>query len=339
MTDLKNMTLEELEGWFAAQGEKPFRARQVYRWIYRGKQDFGEMTDLSLALREKLAHTACIGSLETVTVQESAGDGTRKFLFQLEDGNRIETVFMKYSYGNSICISSQAGCRMGCIFCASTRNGLARNLTAGEMADQIICVQRYTGEKINHIVVMGSGEPMENYQQLDRFITMVHEKDGLGIGSRNITVSTCGLIPGIERMAEDHPQVNIAVSLHAADDETREKIMPVNRKYGLEELLAACREHIEKTGRRMTFEYALIKDVNDRRKDIDLLAKRLHGMNCHVNLIPLNEVSESGLRGSGRKKAAEIADHLVSMGIQATVRRELGSDIDAACGQLRLRKK
>ncbi|MEA4922216.1 MAG: 23S rRNA (adenine(2503)-C(2))-methyltransferase RlmN [Eubacteriaceae bacterium] len=337
-TDLKDMTMKELTGWFEEAGEKSFRAGQVFKWMSRGVIDFDEMTDLSKALREKLKEDSVVGDLKTDTVRESETDETKKFLFELNDGDHIETVFMKYKYGNSVCVSSQAGCRMGCSFCASTVNGLARDLTAGEMADQIICVERYTGEKIGHVVVMGSGEPLENYEELSRFLEIIHDRRGLDIGMRNITVSTCGIVPGIEKIGNDFPQVNLAISLHAPDDGLRNEIMPINRKYDLKMLMKACREHIEKTGRRITFEYVLIAGKNDSAEQIKRLAAMLKGMNCHVNLIPLNAVEEAGMHKTSRTAAADIEAFLQSRGIQATVRRELGSDIDAACGQLRLRK-
>lgn len=249
----------------------------------------------------------------------------------------IESVLMKYKYGNSICISSQAGCRMGCRFCASTIGGLKRNLTAGEILDQIITVERITGEKITRIVVMGTGEPFDNYENLCGFIRLVHSSEGLNIGLRNITVSTCGIIPNIRRFSEDFPQVNLALSLHASNDNDRNKIMPVNRKYPMGDLLKAAKEYTKTTGRRVTFEYTLVKGHNDNEKNADELVALLKGMLCHVNLIPLNEVSETGLLGSSRKSAETFMKRLESKGIPATVRRELGSDIDAACGQLRLK--
>lgn len=332
------MTLDEMRGFFEMAGEKRFRADQVFGWISKGAVSFDEMTNLPLGMREKLSERCRISDPEKILVQRSKTDGTRKYLFGMEGGSRIESVFMKYSYGNSICISSQAGCRMGCAFCASTRNGLERNLTAGEMVSQLLAASADTGERIGHVVVMGTGEPFENYEELSRFIRILNEKKGLGIGMRNITVSTCGIIPVIDRFAADFREAGLAISLHAADDRLRSKLMPVNRKYPLADLMKAAEGYIEKTGRRLTFEYALIDGVNDSSRDIKKLAGLLCGMNAHVNLIPLNEVSETGFCGSGRKKAEQIRDMLESRGIRATVRRELGSDIDAACGQLRLSK-
>lgn len=339
MINLRDLTIEELKDFLVELGEKPFRAKQIFSWIYKGVENFDEMTNLSKDLREKLKEHAEIGSLDILRVQHSKTDGTRKYLLGLKDGNTIESVFMKYKYGNSICVSSQAGCRMGCKFCASGMDGLRRDLTPGEIAGEILTIEKDTGEKINHVVVMGTGEPFDNYDNLIKFIHNIHEKDGLGISLRNITVSTCGLVPKIQQFAEDMKQVNLAISLHSADSETRESMMPVNKSYPVDELLKECRAYTEKTGRRITFEYALVKDKTDTKEQIDLLAVKLRGMLCHVNLIPLNEVQETGLFGSNRKKAMEIAAYLENRGIPATVRRELGSDIQAACGQLRLGEK
>jgi len=335
--NLMDMSLAELSEFVGKAGEKPFRAKQIFQWIYRGAATFDEMTDLSKALRVKLEESAEIKCLEKETVQTSS-DGTGKYLFRTHDGNFIESVFMKYKYGNSVCISSQAGCAMGCSFCASGIGGLVRDLTAGEMADQIVSIEKDTGEKISHIVVMGTGEPLNNYDALTKFLDMVHAEEGLNIGLRNITVSTCGIIPAMKRFADDYPQVNLAISLHAPNDKIRNEIMPVSRQYSIDELIAACREHVDKTGRRITFEYALIRGVNDSKEAIMQLANLLRGMICHVNLIPLNDIKESGLRGSSRLRAGEIAEFLEGRGIPCTVRRELGSDIDAACGQLRLNR-
>ncbi len=318
-------------------GAPAFRGKQIFGWMYGSARDFSDMTNLPKDLREKLAEVATLGGLQMITKQESRKDGTRKYLFGLSDGNSIESVFMKYKYGNSICISSQAGCRMGCKFCASTLAGLSRNLTPGEIIQQIVMAQQDTGEKINHVVVMGTGEPFDNYENLSAFLRLIAEKDGLNIGMRNITVSTCGIVPKILEFAKDFPQVNLAISLHAASDSERSKTMPINHRYGLQELMAACREYIKLTNRRITFEYALIQGVNDGKSDAAQLSDLLSGMLCHVNLIPLNKVSETGLSGSSRKHGEEFKELLAMRGINATVRRELGSDIDAACGQLRLK--
>lgn len=334
--DIKNMELAELTSFLTELGEKPFRAKQIYAWLYRGVREFSEMTDLSAALREKLELRAEIRSAEILRIQKSKKDGTRKYLFGLSDGNAVESVFMKYQYGNSVCVSSQAGCRMGCRFCASGINGLVRNLTAGEIADQIISIERDTGERIGNVVIMGTGEPLDNYQQLCRFLRMIHAKEGLNLSLRSITVSTCGLVPKIRQFAEDFPQVNLAISLHASNGVDRSRLMPVNDSYPMDELLAACRDHERKTGRRITFEYTLVKGVNDRRENAEELVAALKGTLCHVNLIPLNQVKETGLAGTDRKSAEQFREILERRGIPATVRRELGSDIDAACGQLRL---
>lgn len=339
MKDLKNMEIAELQSFFESIGEKKFRAKQVFSWIYKGVNEFEDMRNLPKELAAKLKKESYISSLDIVTVQKSKKDGTRKYLFELEDGNCIESVFMKYKYGNTLCVSSQAGCKMGCRFCASTLDGLKRNLTAGELADQIIAVQKDTGEKIGHVVVMGTGEPFDNYVQLSKFIRLINDKDGLNIGMRNITVSTCGLVPKIKQFGEDFPQVNLAISLHAPNDEIRSAMMPVNDSYNIDSLIKACKAYTKSTGRRITFEYTLVKGVNDSEENIRQLSDRLKGMLCHVNLIPLNKVEETGFDAASRKRAEEIAVCLKQQGIAATVRRELGSDIDGACGQLRLSKK
>ncbi len=338
-TDIKSLTKEELERYLEQLGEKKFRARQIFSWLNKGVESFEDMTDLSKDLRQKLNDHSVIVQLDILKVQSSKKDGTRKYLFGLKDGNSIESVFMKYQFGNTVCISSQAGCRMGCEFCASTVGGLMRNLTAAEMIDQILAIERDTGEKISNIVVMGTGEPFDNYENLSKFIKNVHDKDGLFIGMRSITVSTCGLVPKMEEFAKHFPQVNLAVSLHAPNDAIRNKIMPISKRYPMEELLKACTEHTETTGRRITYEYALIKGLNDSDRNANELASRLKGSNCHVNLIPLNRVAETGLSGTERTDAERFRELLEKRGIQATVRRELGSDIDAACGQLRLKNK
>ena len=339
MINLRDLTLKEMEELIVSMGEPKFRAKQVFGWIYKGKTDFREMTNLPEVFRQKLKETAYIGAVEPLKIQKSKTDGTRKYLFRLEDGNLIESVFMKYKYGNSICVSSQAGCRMGCCFCASTRNGLDRNLTPGEILSQLMAAEADTGERIGHIVVMGTGEPFDNYDNLSRFIRIVNDPNGLNIGMRNITVSTCGLVPVIRRFGRDFPQVTLAISLHGTTDEIRGSMMPVNGKYPLEVLIPACRDYTETTGRRITFEYTMVNGVNDSDEDAHRLSKLLQGMLCHVNLIPLNRVAESGFDTVSRKRAEEFRHLLEREGVVATVRRELGADIDAACGQLRLGKK
>jgi 23S rRNA (adenine2503-C2)-methyltransferase len=329
------MTYDDMCDFFVSIGEKKFRAGQVYRKLYQGISSFDEITELSKSLREKLAGCADTDSVKLLRKQESASDGTRKYLFGIRGGYAIESVFMKYRYGNTACISSQAGCRMGCAFCASGINGLERNLNAGEMVDQVVSMERDTGERISHIVVMGTGEPFDNYDELIRAISIFHDEKGLDIGLRNITVSTCGLKDRIMRFAEDVPQVNLAVSLHAPSDEIRRKLMPVANSCTIEELLSVCKRYTKLTHRRITFEYALIEGVNDSFENAAELASRLKGMLCHVNLIPLNRVSEKEFRGSARKHAQQFVAVLSGKGIEVTVRRELGSDIAAACGQLR----
>ena len=350
MTNRVNLTdLEygELEAFVTETLDEPkFRAKQIFGWIHGGTakdgslrigaESFEEMSNLPKTLREKLTESACLMQLSVLREQVSKLDGTRKFLFGLPDGNAIESVFMKYKFGNSICVSSQAGCRMGCRFCASTIGGLKRNLTPGEIAGQILAAQRQTGERISHVVVMGTGEPFDNYDNLAAFIRIINDRNGLDIGMRNITVSTCGLVPKISQFAEDFPQVNIAISLHAVNDEMRSEIMPVNKKYPTETLLSACRKYTEKTSRRITFEYTLVKGVNDSPGHAEMLAARLHGMLCHVNLIPLNKVEETGYDTTERGAVLGFQKILNEKGISATIRRELGDDIDAACGQLRL---
>ena len=338
MNDLRSLTIEELETFIKELGEPKYRAHQVFSWIHKGAH-FDEMLNLPKALRSKLTEVSHIGRLEILNVQESKTDGTKKFLFGLEDGDAVEAVFMKYKYGNSICISSQAGCRMGCKFCASTRNGLSRNLTAGEMLSQVLEAISETGEPIGHIVVMGTGEPFDNYENLSRFLKLVHCEEGLNISNRNITVSTCGIVPKIYEFSKDHPKVNLAISLHAATDEKRSAMMPINNKYPIEEIMKAVKHYTEETGRRITFEYTMVSGVNDGDDDLAVLKTLLKGKLCHVNLIPLNKVEGTGFDPASRKRAEEFAKELENSGIPATVRRELGSDIDAACGQLRLKSK
>lgn len=338
-TNLLGLTIEESKAFAASLGEKPFRGKQLFKWVNRGTKDFECMTDFSRELREKLTEVAYISSLEILEVQHDRKDGTRKFLFGLEDGNTVESVFMQYKYGNSLCVSSQVGCKMGCKFCASALGGFVRNLTSGEMLEQVYAAERETGKTINHIVVMGMGEPFDNYSNLKVFLEILHHPDGKNMSFRNMTVSTSGLIPVIKRFAEDFPQVNLAISLHRLDNKGRSKIMPVNDAYPVEELLKAAEEYTRKTGRRVTFEYTLIKGENDAKTDVDLLKEKLSGMLYHVNLIPLNKVKETGFDGSSRKRAEEIAELLTKAGVPATVRREMGSTIDGACGQLRAKNK
>lgn len=337
MTELTGLDIKEMEKLAVDLGEAKFRGGQIFSWIHRGVTDFDEMTNIPAYLREKLRERTLIGMPKVVKVQKSKIDGTRKYLLELSDGNRIESVFMKYKFGNSICVSSQVGCRMGCKFCASGLDGLLRNMEAGEILGQILAVEKDTGEKINHIVIMGTGEPFDNYENVSKFLKLVNNPKGLNIGMRNITVSTCGIVPKIREFAKDFPQINLAISLHHTDDESRSNLMPVNRKYPIGELLAACREYTEKTSRRITFEYTLVKGVNDSKERATALGKLLKGMLCHVNLIPLNAVEETGLKTTDRKGADLFRKQLEDMGIPSTIRRELGDDIDGACGQLRLK--
>ena len=337
--NLLGLTIEELKIFAEDLGEKPFRGKQLFKWVNRGVTDFDLMTDFSKDLRAKLKSAANVGSLKVLDVQQDAKDGTRKFLFGLEDGNAIESVFMQYKYGNSLCVSSQVGCKMGCKFCATALDGFTRNLTAAEMLEQVYTAERETGKEINHIVVMGMGEPFDNYENLSKFLKLLHDPVGKNMSYRNMTVSTSGIIPAIERFAEDFPQVNLAISLHRLTNEGRSAIMPVNDAYPVDELMDAARRYTEKTGRRITFEYTLIRNENDSNADVELMKNKLSGMLCHVNLIPLNKVDETGFDGSTRRRAEEIAERLSRAGVPATVRRELGSGIDGACGQLRAKNK
>lgn len=340
--ELLSMTIDEMKEFADSIGEKGFRGKQIFVWLNRGVRDFDKMTDLSLALRQKLENGLIkgdfvLGGCQVADVQEDRSDGTRKFLFET-GGEYVEGVFMKYRYGNTLCVSSQIGCRMGCRFCASALGGFVRNLSPGEMLGQILAAEEYTGEEINHIVVMGMGEPFDNYDNVAKFLRLLHDPAGKNMSYRNMTVSTSGIVPMIDRFAEEFPQVNLAISLHRLTDEGRSAIMPINRKYPLDELMEAARRYTDKTHRRITFEYTLIKGENDSDSDVSLMKKFLGGMLCHVNLIPLNKVKETGFDGSTRKRAEEIAAALDRCGIAATVRRELGSEIDGACGQLRLKK-
>lgn len=329
--------LQQLVEVVCSYGEKKFRAAQIFGWLARGTESFDDMGNIPRSLRSKLEEDWYIGLPEVVVAQKSGEDGTRKVLFQFRDGARVESVFMKYHYGNSICISSQVGCRMGCAFCASTKKGLDRSLTGGEMLGQVLAMEKFTGEKIGHVVVMGIGEPFDNYDSLSDFIHLINDPKGFGLGMRNITVSTCGLVPYIARFGKDFSQANLAVSLHAPNGEIRQRTMPVARRYGYEELMDACRRYTEDTGRRITFEYAMIKGVNDSGENALELAGHLEGWLTHVNLIPLNPVEGTGMSASYRESILRFKEVLEKRGIAVTIRRTLGSDIDGACGQLRLR--
>lgn len=336
LTDIKSLNLMELEEQMKVLGEKPFRAKQIYRWLHKKLvTDFDEMTDLSKGLREKMKSSFCLTALETVDIRVSKIDGTRKYLFGLADGNIIESVWMQYHHGNSVCISSQVGCRMGCRFCASTLDGLERNLAASEMLDQIYRIQAQTGERVSNIVIMGSGEPMDNYDNVVRFIHMISDENGLNISQRNITVSTCGIVPGIEKFTKEKLQVTLALSLHAPNDEVRRTLMPVANKYKLQDVLTACRYFYQQTGRRLTFEYSLVQGVNDNLQEARQLADLIGDMHGHVNLIPVNPIRERDYVQSGQKAIQDFKTCLERRGIAVTVRREMGRDINGACGQLR----
>ena len=336
MTDIRSMTLEELKEAMTALGEKPFRAKQIYEWLHvRLVDDFDEMTNLSRALREKLRENYALWPLQALRVQTSKIDGTKKFLFALSDRQVVESVWMQYHHGDSVCISSQVGCRMGCKFCASGIGGLVRNLTVGEMLAQVYAIQKLTGERVSNVVVMGTGEPFDNYDTLIQVLRMLTDTNGLNISQRNITVSTCGIVPKIRAFAEEDLQVTLALSLHASDNEKRKELMPIAYTYSLGEVMDACRYYFQKTGRRMTYEYSLVGGVNDTREDAKALAGLLRGQNCHVNLIPVNPVKEKGYVQPDRTAVLDFKDKLEKYGINATIRREMGRDIDGACGQLR----
>jgi 23S rRNA (adenine2503-C2)-methyltransferase len=327
------MSMEELSAWCKEQGLPAFRAKQIFQWLYRGVRSFDEMTDLAKPLRNQLAQLCRLTPPVVERKQVSAQDGTVKYLWRLSDGNCIETVLMRYHHGNTVCISSQVGCRMGCAFCASTLGGKVRDLTPAEMVDQVLFTQVDSGLPISNIVLMGIGEPLDNFDTVLKFLHLVNDPLGLNIGMRHISLSTCGLIDKIDKLAEHQLQLTLSVSLHAPDDETRSRIMPVNRGIGVQALLDTCRRYFERTGRRISFEYAMIDGVNDSAWQADLLADRLEGMPSHVNLIPLNDVKESPLRPS--RHVAQFQKRLEQRGVTVTIRRRLGGDIDAACGQLR----
>lgn len=338
MMDIASKTIAELEEIVASYGQGKFRAKQLFEWLH-GKlvTDYDQMTNLPSAFREKLKVDWPLPVLKIVKKYESAVDGTIKYLFELGDSHIIESVLMRYKHGNSICISSQVGCRMGCRFCASTVEGLVRNLTPSEMVGQIYRVVEDIGERISNIVIMGSGEPLEELETTLRFVHLINHEKGQNIGQRHITVSTCGLVPQIYKLAESDLQITLAISLHATTDEKRKEIMPIAYKYTIEELIQACRDYVAKTGRRITFEYALIAGKNDTEEDAKALARLLRGMQCHVNLIPVNPIEERDYEATKAEGAEQFAKLLKTYHIETTVRRKLGVDIDAACGQLRRR--
>ncbi len=335
MINLKDLTYEELENFILSIGEKKFRAKQVYTWLYRGIESFDEMTDISKDLRQKLSEISYISCPKIEERYVSKLDGTKKYLLKLNDGNVIESVVMYYKHGITICISCQVGCRMGCKFCASTIGGKVRDLSAGEIIDQVLFIQKDIGERISNIVMMGIGEPFDNFENVIKFLKNVNCENGLNIGYRHISVSTCGIVPKIYEFAQYNMPVTLSISLHAPDNETRSKIMPVNNAYNVEELISACASYIDKTHRRISFEYAVINNVNDDEKSAEKLAKKLKGLLCHINLIPVNNVEENEFKKPSKEKLANFVKVIEKYNIPVTIRRELGSDISASCGQLR----
>lgn len=335
--DLLDLTLDEISYEISLLGWPKFRSTQIFRWLYKGIKDFMDMTNLSINDRETLISRYNITELTLIKKQDSKKDETVKFLFQLPDGEMIESVLMKYKHGSSACLSTQVGCAMACSFCASGQEGLIRNLTAGEMVDQILSMSKLQSERIRHVVLMGSGEPLQNLGNVVKLMKIINENEGLNISLRHVTLSTCGLIPEIKKLANYNLPINLAISLHASNDETRRRLMPVSRGYTIKELISTCDEYSRITGRRVTYEYALIKGVNDSVIDIQNLARLLKGKLCHVNLIPINPIEGSNYQAANKSHLNELTRVLVKEGIVSTVRRELGSDIDAACGQLKRR--
>ena len=336
--DIRSYTFEQLNTEMQEIGEKSFRSKQIYSWLHEKLVDsFEEMTNLSKALREKLEQSYEIRKVSMLERQVSELDGTNKFLFELYDGNVVESVLMRYKHGNSVCISSQVGCRMGCRFCASTLDGLERNLTPSEMLGQIYEIQKISGERVSNIVIMGTGEPLDNYDNFVTFIHMISGEPGLNISQRNITVSTCGIIPNMKKLAEENFQITLALSLHGSNQEKRKKLMPVANKYELTDVLEACDYYFKKTGRRITFEYSLVHGVNDMEEDAEELIRILKPRNCHLNLIPVNPIKERDFEKPTKQHAEKFKNKLEKNGINVTIRREMGSDIDGACGQLRRR--
>lgn len=334
--DLKTLDFQEMKAEMAKIGEKPFRAGQIYQWIHEKLADSPlEMTNLSKNLRDTLAEHYDCTCLSVVEVLTSQIDGTQKYLFKLADQNVIESVLMRYKHGNSVCISSQVGCKMGCRFCASTIGGWTRNLTAAEMLDQIYRIQKLSGERVSNVVVMGTGEPLDNYDNILKFFQMLTDEHGLNISQRNITVSTCGIVPKMKQLADEQLQITLALSLHASNQAKRCELMPIANKYSLGEVIDACQYYFEKTGRRITFEYSLVGGVNDKKEDADELAALIKPLNCHVNLIPVNPIKERDYVQSQKKVIDNFKNKLEKCGINVTIRREMGRDINGACGQLR----
>ena len=335
MIDLKDFEYAELEKFIVGLGEKKFRAAQIFKWLHEGVTSYDEMTDISKSLREKLKEISYVSTLEIECKLVSKIDGTVKYLFRLPDGNCIESVVMRYHHGLTICISSQIGCRMGCRFCASTIGGLYRSLTAGEILNQVLFAQKDMGERISNIVLMGIGEPLDNYDNVVKFLHNVNHEKGINIGLRHITLSTCGVVPGIYKLADEDMPITLTISLHAPNDEIRDSIMPINHKYKTDELLKACKYYKEKTNRRISFEYSLISGVNDSFDNAQELADKIKDLQAHVNLIPVNKVEEREFKKGTKAEINSFLKHLTDCGVNATIRRELGSDISASCGQLR----
>lgn len=337
MKNILDLDTEKLKLWMQQNGEKGFRAKQVFQWIYKGIFDFRSMKNISTNTLEKLEKDFYIGVPKVVTKLVSKEEDTVKFLFAYADGNLIESVVMKYKHGNSICVSTQVGCRMGCKFCASTIEGMVRNLSSGEILAQILKAQEEIGERISNVVLMGSGEPLDNYENVIKFIREINKSEGLNIGQRHITLSTCGIVPKIKELAHENLQITLAISLHAPNDNLRKQVMPIANKYSINEILDVCKYYIKKTNRRVSFEYALVEGFNDGKEQGEELSTILSGILCHVNLIPVNEIKENSLKKSSSDNIINFKNILCKNGIETTIRREMGSDIDAACGQLRRR--
>ena len=334
--EIKSLSLAQLKNIVTEMGEKAFRAKQIHEWLHQKQaESFDEMSNLSAALREKLKERCVLTTLKMLEVQTSKIDGTQKYLFALPDGNVVESVLMKYKHGNSVCISSQVGCKMGCRFCASTIGGWTRNLLPSEMLEQIYRIQKLSGERVSNVVVMGTGEPLDNYDNLLQFIRLLTDENGLHISQRNVTVSTCGIVPKMYELAEENLQITLAISLHASNQAKRAELMPIANKYSINEVLEACRNYFEKTGRRLTFEYSLVGGKNDTKEDAEELAHLIKGLNCHVNLIPVNPIKERDYVQSDKKVIENFKNKLEKYQINVTIRREMGRDIDGACGQLR----
>ena len=339
--DLRSLSYEEVENLILSISEAKYRAGQIFEWIHKKQADnFDDMKNIPSKLKDKLISSGYeIFSDTKVRMQESKEDGTRKYLFELHDGEYVESVFMRYSHGNSVCVSSQVGCRMGCSFCASTLDGLVRNLSAGEILGQIYAIMKDTGERVSNVVIMGSGEPFDNYDNVLSFMRLLNSEKGINISGRNVTVSTCGLVEKIRQFADEEMSATLAISLHASNDEKRRQIMPIANRYSIDEIIAACKYFFDKTGRRLTFEYSLIAGVNDSETEAKELSSLLKGLNCHVNLIPVNPVKETGYKSPSREAALSFKNKLEKNHINVTIRREMGRDIDGACGQLRRRVK